>query len=213
MFWLLMNWVRGRETFLSENVFACRWLGGETDFDSRSAPGFPPHKIHFLTSGFEAFQVPVIKGKSTVRSALQLTDVFSVGKHLVRWHKEWGGLLKCLFKYSHTTTTTQSLANESCPWEIVWQTIFYWTQVFHFLKSQESLSIISTQYHSVYTIVTSVTHDHLHSIIHTTNYIHIAMHHLRSGLLLDSIFYCCVACLSSCKMSNLLHGPISSNQI
>ena len=150
MFWLLMNWVRGREIFLSENVFACRWLGGETDFDSRSAPGFPPHKIHFLTSGFEAFQVPVIKGKSTVRSALQLTDVFSVGKHLVRWHKEWGGLLKCLFKYSHTTTTTQSLANESCPWEIVWQTVFYWTQVFHFLKSQVSLSIISTQYHSVY---------------------------------------------------------------
>ena len=74
-------------------------------------------------------------------------------------------------------------------------------------------SIIIAQYHSVYTIVTSVTHDHLHSIIHTTNYIHIAMHHLRSRLLLDRIFHCCAACLSSCKMSNLLHGPISTNQI
>ena len=60
-------------------------------------------------------------------------------------------------------------------------------------------SIIIAQYHSVYTIVTSVTHDHLHSIIHTTNYIHIAMHHLRSRLLLDSIFYCCAACLNIAK--------------
>ena len=43
--------------------------GGETDFDSRSAPGFPPHKIHFLTSGFEAFQVPVIKKYGAERAS------------------------------------------------------------------------------------------------------------------------------------------------